>query len=69
MIWKYFLEVLYTNRKNAQFNFVVIQEVGKVVTTDVIINSFYPNVLFLYPLSESFWFFDVFRGYRNGTWG
>ena len=34
-----------------------------------LINPFYANVPFLYPLktSENLWFSDVFRGYRNGT--
>ena len=33
------------------------------------VNPFHVIVLFLYPLktSEILWFFDVFRGYRNGT--
>ena len=32
-----------------------------------IINPFHANGLFLYPLktSESFWFSDIFRGYRK----
>ena len=35
------------------------------------LNTFYPNVPFLYPLrtSENHWFSDVFSGYRNGTFG
>ena len=35
------------------------------------INTFYPNVPFLYPLkkSENRMLSDIFRGYRNGTLG
>ena len=40
-------------------------------TISMVLNTFWPNVLFLYPrkTSESRWFSEVFRWYRNETLG
>ena len=49
---------------------IVIFALGE-VEKPVLSNPFERNIPFLYLLktSENLWFFDIFRGYKNGTLG